>query len=119
MVGLRDLIANDKLVLIPVTGSVDARTTPSTFGDTPTLARVATSTTSATLLSANTARKAFVIVNESAATLYVKAGTTAAANDYTWVVAAGATLTVDYAVSTRVDGILSAGSGTAATTEFT
>lgn len=60
--------------------------------DTATLANVASSITSVTLLAANANRLGAVIVNDSTSVLYVKYGSAAAATDFTYLVAAGATL---------------------------
>lgn len=82
-----------------------------TTGPAATVTRVATSTTTAALAAANTARTACIIVNESAALLYVKFGATATSTDYTYVVPAnGGTLELPQPVYRGVvHGILAAG----------
>lgn len=52
-------------------------------------ARVATSTTVATLAAASASRKMVHIFNESAVVMYVKYGAAASATDYTLQIAAG------------------------------
>jgi hypothetical protein len=88
---------------------------------TATLSRVATSGTSATLLSSNADRRHFLIVNESAtATLYVKFGVTASATDYT--IALGPMSLYESPIggyTGRVDAVLSTGSSNAQVTELT
>ena len=75
-----------------------------------TITRVATSTTTAALAALNANRKACIIVNESAAVLYVKFGATATATDYTYAVAAGGTLELPQPIYCGlVHGILAAG----------
>ncbi len=85
-------------------------------GASASLARVATSTTAATLLASNASRKEAVIVNESAAVLYVKFGTAASATDYTYQVAAGLQVIEDKYTG-LISGALASGSGTAQVTE--
>lgn len=74
-------------------------------------ARVATSTTVATLAALNASRKACIIVNESAALLYVKFGAAATSTDYTAVVPAnGGTYELPQPIYCGiVTGILAAG----------
>lgn len=55
---------------------------------TPTLSNVAGSASSVTLLSANTARRQVILVNDSSAICYVKFGTTASTTSYTVQMAA-------------------------------
>lgn len=61
-------------------GDVDTLPIPAA---TPTLSNVAASATSVTLLSANSARRQVVLVNDSASICYVKFGTTASTASYT------------------------------------
>lgn len=76
--------------------------------------RVATSTTTAALAASNANRNAGVIVNESAAILYVKFGATATATDYTYAVPAGGTLELPQPVYCGlIHGILASGTGNA------
>lgn len=84
-------------------------------------ARVATSTTVATLVAAGTARRMVRIYNESAAILYVKFGATASATDYTVALAA----TTGYyetapgdAYNGIITGTLASGTGFAQVTAY-
>lgn len=75
-----------------------------------------------TLLTANTARKGFIIANNSSAILYIKFGTTASTTDFTIAIAANGSFThlgpVVYVG--RVDGIWASDStGAALITELT
>lgn len=74
-------------------------------------ARVDTSTTTAVLAALNANRKACIIVNESAAVLYVKFGATATSTDYTYAVPAGGTLELQQnpIYTGVIHGILAAG----------
>lgn len=97
-----------------------ANTTPwltTDRGATPSIARVATSTTVATLQASNTARKELIIVNEAATVLYVKFGATATTTDYTVQIAAGGTYIEDKYTGV-VTAILGAGSSNAQVTEI-
>lgn len=82
-------------------------TTPA--GDTATLATSDDTTSNVTLLSANAARKKFIIFNDSDQDLYVKYGATASASDHTWLVPAGATLEEEHYTG-QVDGLWAANS---------
>jgi hypothetical protein len=96
-----------------------ANTTPWLFtdrGTAATVSRVATSTSVATLQAANTSRKELIIANDSAGILYVKLGTAASATDYTYKLAAGATV-IEAKYTGVVSGILDTGSGFAQSTE--
>ncbi len=82
-------------------------------------ARVATSTSVATLLAASGSRKMVIISNESAAILYVKYGTAASITDYTYAVAANANLELASPIYGGVlTGILSTGTGNAQVTAY-
>jgi hypothetical protein len=81
--------------------SISATGTTSSVGD---------SASSATLLSANTSRKGFTIVNESTADLYVKYGTTASLTDYTVKLPPYSTMHEE-SYTGRVDGIWSSDAG--------
>jgi hypothetical protein len=86
------------------------------------ITRVATSTTSATVLAANTSRKGFIVVNESAATMYLKFGATASATSYSIPIAAGGTYDSTGVGALHpgvLDAILASGTGNAQVTEFT
>lgn len=105
-----DLGANND---VTVTGTVTA--TPEKASS-ATLANVSTSTTSATLLASNSARKKAIIVNDSTANLYVKYGTTASATSFSYLLQPYDTLE-EYNYTGRIDGILASGTGTARTSE--
>lgn len=85
-------------------------------GSASTPARIATSTTSATLIASNSSRKEVVIVNDSSSTLYAKFGATATATDYTYMISPGQTIIEDKYTG-RIDGILNAGTGSAQVSE--
>lgn len=85
---------------------------------TASVTRVATSGTSATLLTANAARKGAIIVNESAAVMFVKYGATASATSYTYRITANGVLVIDFGWTGQIDAILSTGSGNAQITEL-
>lgn len=87
--------------------------------DTAALSNVSTSTTSATLLSANTARIGAQIFNDSAVVMYVKFGTTASSTSYTVQLAANTYYEVPAGYTGRIDGILASSTGTARVTEET
>ena len=77
-----------------------------------------TSTSSATLLAANAARKLVAITNEGAGTLYIREGTaTASATDYTWVLAATDSINIS-GVTQQLTAIFSS-AGTAMVSELT
>lgn len=99
---------------VTVSGAVTA--TPEKASS-ATLANVSTSTSSATLLASNSARKKAVIVNDSTAILYVKFGTTASATSYSYLLQPNDTLE-EVTYTGRIDGILASGTGTARTTEL-
>lgn len=88
---------------------------------TATLANVASSITSVTLLAANADRLGTVIENESTAVLYVKFGSTASATSYTYLVAANTRLdlrsaSIEY--TGIITGIWAAANGNARVTEL-
>lgn len=117
------LVAQQKRKHFPIAGDVGIRegsvVGAATVTTTPVITRVATSTASATLVSANADRKGAIIHNESAVVLYIKFGTTASATDYTVALAANTSYQLPSNVpSTRIDGILAAGVGNAQCTEW-
>ena len=77
--------------------------------DTASVAATADAATSATLLSANTARKGFIIENDSDQVLYIKYGTTASATDRTGAILPTGIWSEDKYTG-RVDGIWAANS---------
>lgn len=97
-------------------------TGPQARSSTATLANVASSITSVTLLAANADRLGTVIENESTSVLYVKFGATASATSYTYLVAANTRLDLRSA-STEYTGIITGiwvtANGNARVTELT
>lgn len=84
-----------------------------------TLANVASSASSVTLLASNAARRGVVIYNESTAILYVKFGATASATSYTVQIPAGGYWEMSHPAYTGIiDGIWSAANGNARITEL-
>lgn len=83
-----------------------------------TLANVAGSASSVTLQASNTARRALIIVNDSAATLYVKYGSTASTTSYTHQLQAGESTREDVYTGI-VTGIWASAVGAARMTELT
>lgn len=84
-----------------------------------TVARVATSTSATTLLAAGPSRSMVMIVNESAAILYVKFGSAASATDYSVQVGAGGYYELPLPLyGGVVTGILASGSGNAQVTAY-
>lgn len=118
----RVVLATDQPV-IPVSDNGSSLTVDGAVTATPekaataTLANEATSTSSATLLASNSSRKKAVIVNDSAANLYVKYGTTASSTSYTYLLQPMDTLE-ETNYTGRIDGILASGTGNARTTEM-
>lgn len=84
---------------------------------TSTIARVATSTTSATVLASNSARKKAVVVNDAAANLYVKYGVTASSSSFSYLLQPGDTLE-ENVYTGRIDAILASGTGNAEVNEL-
>ena len=80
---------------------------------TATLANVATSTTSATLLAASATRKGATIYNDSLVVMYVKFGATASATSFTVAMAAGSYYEVPAWYTGIIDGILASSTGNA------
>lgn len=111
------------MTAVKVDGSAVTQPVSGTVTSTPekassvTIARVATSTTNATLLSSNSSRKKAVIVNDSNSILYVKYGTTATATSYTYKLQSDDTLE-ETNYTGRIDGILDTGTGNAQTTDI-
>ena len=85
---------------------------------TATLANVATSTTSATLVASNSSRRVAIIVNESSVVMYVKYGATASATSYTYALQASETVKEDRYTGI-ITGTLASSTGTARVTEVT
>lgn len=80
---------------------------------------VATSTTVATLLAAGGARQMCMIVNDSAAILYVKFGAGASSSDYSVAIAAGGYYEVPVPMYGGVlTGTLATGTGNARVTSY-
>jgi hypothetical protein len=106
-------------------GSLDANgrlavlARPSGSGTGTTSRPAASTTTSAQLLAANTARIGATIWNEGSQELYVKCGTTASTTDYTVRIAVGGYWEAPYNYTGRIDGITSTSTAQAQVTEFT
>ena len=86
---------------------------------TGTQSNVAGSATSVTLLSSNANRLGASIVNDSAAILYVKMGTTASATDYAVRMYPNDYFEVPFNYTGRIDGIWASATGSARVTEYT
>jgi hypothetical protein len=105
---------------VPVVISSDQAIIPSApISSTSTLTNVAGSASSVTLLALNTSRRGATIVNDSAALLYVKLGTTASATSYTVRMTPNAYYEVPFGYTGRIDGIWGAATGNARITELT
>lgn len=86
---------------------------------TGTLTNVAASVTNVTLLTANAARRGFIIYNDSSSILYVKCAATATATSWTWRLQAGEFQEQIGPCHTGIiDGIWVTATGTARVTEF-
>lgn len=104
---------------VPASTTLGLRVRQSPAG-TATLANVAGSIASVTLLAANANRVGVIIVNDSASILYVKFGATASATSLTYIMAANATITLPDAIYTGViDGVWASAVGAARITELT
>ncbi len=100
------------------TTSPDDATVNSSSVDNADLDNVATSTVSATLIAANSLRRAATIWNDSAAILYVKFGATASSTSCTVPIAANGYYELPQPCYTGIlDGVLSASTGVARVTE--
>jgi hypothetical protein len=97
---------------VPITGSFSPEKASS-----DSISRVSTSTTSATILSSNSSRKKAVVVNEAAANLYVKYGTTASATSYSYLLEPNDILE-ETVFTGRIDAILASGTGNAQVSEM-
>jgi hypothetical protein len=82
-----------------------------------TVARVSTSTASASLLASNASRLQAIVCNEASAVLYVSFGSSASTTSYVTQVFPGATLFVDNYTG-QISGVLATGSGNAQVTEL-
>jgi len=87
---------------------------------TATLANVASSASSVTLQASNTARKGWMIHNDSSAVLYVKFGTTASTSSYTVKLIADAyyEMPQGHIYTGIIDGIWASATGAARVTEY-
>ena len=97
------------------------RTSRPTMAATATLANVAGSASSVTLLAANASRLGAVIMNDSSASLYVKFGSTASTTSFTYLVVAGGTveLPTNAVYTGIITGIWASATGSARVTELT
>lgn len=110
---------------VPVSGPLTdtqlrASPVPVTLGasaGTPTVSRVAVSTTVATLAAANSARKRLIVFNETG-TLYVKLGTGATDTDYTYKLTGGTLLEINFSQDAVVTAIKGTGSSFAQVTSI-
>lgn len=120
---IRDLnSASDSVTAIgPLTDTqLRATPVPVTFSSgavTPTVTRVAVSTSVATLAAANSSRQRLIIHNETG-TLFVKLGTGATDTDYTYRLVAQTTLEIPFAQSAAVTAIKASGSSFAQVTSL-
>jgi hypothetical protein len=80
--------------------------------------RVAVSSTSVQFLAANTARLGMIVVNESSGTMFLKYGTAAASNSYTYRITSNQVLEVGSNYTGIVHAILGSGSGNGQITEL-
>lgn len=114
-------LLNDGVTLVPyvsILGTTPVPTSQAAPGA-ATVAQVASSITSVTLLAANTARRGFVLFNDSTAILSIKFGATASATSKTVNLGAGQTYEAGPNTYTgRVDGIWAAVNGNAYVTEY-
>ena len=97
------------------------RTARPLLAATATLANVAGSASSVTLLAENVSRLGAVIMNDSTVTLYVKFGSTASSTSFTYLVAAGGTLELptNAIYVGIITGIWTSATGNARITELT
>lgn len=88
---------------------------------TATLANVAGSASSVTLIASNTARRGAVIYNDSTAVLYLKFGSAASTTSFTYLLAAAATFETQASpcYTGIITGIWATATGNARTTELT
>jgi hypothetical protein len=113
----------------PVSGTVSATqgtspwvvsgtvTTSAPGASTATITRVATSTTAATLLAANVARKKAVIMTELGTQTYIAYGSVASATNYTYVLGATTSLEID-TWQGSISAIRASGTGNVQVTEL-
>jgi hypothetical protein len=100
--------------------SIDSTVTTSTPASaTGTLANVAGSTSSVTLIASNTARLGATIFNDSTSILYVKFGSTASATSFTVRMVSNAYYEVPYNYNGIITGIWVSATGNARVTELT
>lgn len=86
---------------------------------TPTLSNVSSSATSVTLLSANDARIAAMLYNDSTQVCYVKFGTTASSSSFTVLLEAATYYEIPAGYTGRVDAIWASANGNMRVTEIT
>lgn len=101
----------------PVSGSVTA--TKSTGATSSVPSQPAVSTTSATVLAANSNRKLAVIVNNNSVGAYIKAGATASSSSYTYYLQPSGGTLVEDTYNGKFDAVLVSGTGVLAVTEIT
>jgi hypothetical protein len=84
---------------------------------TATVASVAASAVSVTLLASNTARKGSTVQNDSSSALYVKLGAAASTASYTCLMAAGSYYETPYGYTGIITGVWVSAAGAALVTE--
>lgn len=99
-----------------IPGSTTGLTVKRAQNNTSSLANVASSNTTVTLLSANTSRQNFIIYNDSTSDMYVKYGTTASSTSFTYYLPSLGTLQDEFYAG-RLDGIWISTNGNARVTE--
>lgn len=94
--------------------------TKDSLASTATLANVASSGSSVTLLAANAARLGAMVFNDSTSVLYLKMGVTASTSSYTVQIASNGyyELPAGHVYTGRIDGIWSSANGNARLTEL-
>jgi len=109
--------ASLSVTLASDTGSLPVEITPA-VSSTASPTRISITTSSATLLSANTNRIGAIIYNEGSAALFVKLGASASTTSYTVKLASGAFYVVPEVYTGIIDGVTDTGTGAALATEI-
>lgn len=108
------LDSSGRLVIAPLSSSIDEISTIQKPITTSTPTNVASSATSVQLLAANANRRAASIFNDSTQDLYIKEGTTASATDFLTIIPPKSLYEFPLPIYTgRVDGIWAAANGSA------
>lgn len=114
-----EISLTNALPVKPGTGAVFPVTTGAGSATTATLANVAGSASSVTLIAANTSRKGATIQNDSTAILYVKFGSTASSTSYTVLMQPQSYYEVPGGYTGIITGIWASATGNARVTELT